>query len=259
LTPGGSLNLTGTPSITSGNPDLDPIRANTVDFSAEWYFAPGSLISVGLFYKDIKTYVQNQSQQMSFRQTGLPLSLIGASGVDPDNTPITVTRPLNTPGGPLKGFEINYQQGFTFLPGFLRHTGALVNYTYVDSQITYILAAGGTTKQDLIGLSKNAYNATLYYDDETINARISAAYRDQYIAPGGLPANNPLQDYEGVDKSLVFDVSASYQLTEKFKITLEGLNIFDRFNRLFIDSDRNSDFVYSHLGAQWNLGLQYKF
>jgi TonB-dependent receptor len=257
LTPGGSLNLNGTPSITSGNPDLEPIRATTADLGAEWYFAPGALLGFGVFYKDIETYVQNQSQQMTFRQTGLPLSLLGESKLDPDQTYFTVTRPVNTPGGPLKGFEINYQQNFTFLPGPLRHTGALVNFTYVDSQIDYFLAAGGVTTNDLVGLSKKAYNATLFYEDEKFSARISAAYRDKSIV--ALPANNPLQDLEGYDKNLTFDLAASYQINENFKLSLEGLNIFDRFNRQFIDSDRDSTFVYTHTGRQWNLGLQYKF
>ena len=257
LTPGGSLNLNGTPSITSGNPDLDPIRATTVDLGAEWYFAPGGILGVGLFYKDIETYVQNQSQQMTFRQTGLPLSLLGASQLDPDNSLFTVTRPVNTPGGPLKGLEVNYQQAFTFLPGLLRHTGALLNYTYVDSQIDYFLANGQITTNDLVGLSKNAYNATLYYEDAKFSARISASYRDKSIV--ALPANNPLQDLEGYDENLTFDMAASYQINENFKLSLEGLNIFDRFNRQFIDSDRDSTFVYTHTGRQWSLGLQYKF
>jgi len=257
LSPGGSLNLTGTPSITSGNPDLDPIRATTFDLGGEWYFSQGSVLSLGFFYKDIATYVQNQSQQMSFRQTGLPLSLLGTSQLDPDNTLFTVTRPVNTPGGPLKGFEINYQQAFTFLPGLLRHTGALVNYTYVDSTIDYFLADGSVTTNDLVGLSKNAYNATIYYEDDKFSARLSASYRDKSIV--ALPANNPYQDVEGYDANLTFDMAASYQINDKFKLSLEGLNIFDRFNRQFIDSDRDSTFVYTHTGRQFNLGLQYRF
>jgi len=71
--------------------------------------------------------------------------------------------------------------------------------------------------------------------------------------------NNPLQDLEGVDKSLVFDLSASYQLNERVKLTFEGLNIFDRFYRQFIDSDRDSTFVYSHTGPQYYLGVQFRF
>jgi len=132
-----------------------------------------------------------------------------------------------------------------------------VNYTYVDSQIDYFLAAGGVTTNDLVGLSKNAYNATLYYEDAKFSARVSASYRDKSIV--ALPANNPLQDVEGYDENLTFDMAASYQINDRLKLSLEGLNIFDRFNRQYIDSDRDSTFVYTHTGRQFNLGLQYRF
>jgi TonB-dependent receptor len=196
---------------------------------------------------------------MTFNQTGLPLELIANSGLDPAVTLFTVNQARNTPGGPLKGIEVNYQQAFTFLPGPLKNLGALFNYTHVQSKITYFLAAStdNTTKRDLLGLSRDAFNATLYYEDKKASARISGAYRGPYII--ALPANNPLQDLEGVDKSLVFDVSASYQLTDRIKLTLEGLNIFDRFSRQYIDSDRNSTFVYSHTGPQYYFGVQYRF
>lgn len=259
LNPGAAVTISGTPSINGGNPQLAPIRADTYDASLEWYFAKNSLLSVAVFYKDIKSYIQNQASQLTFNQTGLPASLIANSGLDPNVTLFTVNQARNTPGGPLKGVEFNFQRAFTFLPGPLANTGALFNYTYVDSKITYFLAAStaNTTERDLLGLSKNAFNATLYYEDRKLSTRISAAYRGPYII--ALPANNPLQDLEGVDKSLVFDLSASYQLTDGLKITFEGLNIFDRFSRQFIDSDRDSTFVYAHTGAQFFLGAQVRF
>lgn len=259
LTPGGGINLGGTPGVSSGNPFLEPILATTYDLSAEWYFAPSSLLAVGVFYKDIETYIQNQSQQMSFRQTGLPLALLIGTNLDPDNTPFTVSRPVNTPGGPLKGVELNYQQAFTFLPGWLSNFGALFNYTYVDSEITYYLAqsASTTTRNDLLGLSKNAYNATIYWENTRLSARLSASYRDKFLE--ALPANNPLQDVEGTDEMLTFDASASYNLNDHFKLTFEALNIFDEFKRQYIDSDRDSTFVYGHTGRQMSFGVQYRF
>jgi iron complex outermembrane recepter protein len=259
LSPGGAVNLTGTPGVSSGNPFLEPILAKTYDLSAEWYFAPGSLLALGLFYKDIETYIQNQSQQMSFRQTGLPLELLNGTNLDPDNTTFTVSRPVNTPGGPLKGIELNYQQAFTFLPGWLSSFGALLNYTYVDSKITYFLAqnASTTTRDDLLGLSKNAYNATIYWENAKLSARVSAAYRDKFLE--ALPANNPLQDVEGTDEMLTFDAAASYNVSDHFKLTFEALNLFDEFKRQYIDSDRDSTFVYGHTGRQLSLGAQYRF
>jgi TonB-dependent receptor len=258
LTPGGAVNLGGTPSVSSGNPRLEPILATTYDLSLEWYFAESSLLGVGLFYKDIGSYIQNQSQQMSFRQTGLPLELLIGTNLDPDNTPFTVSRPVNTPGGPLKGIEVNYQQAFTFLPGWLSHFGTQLNYTYVDSEITYYLAqsAANTTTNDLLGLSKNAYNATVYWENEHFSARISGAYRDKFLE--ALPANNPLQDVEGTDEMTTFDASVSYIVNHQFKLTLEALNLFDEYKRQYIDSDRNSTFVYGHTGRTVSLGVQFR-
>jgi iron complex outermembrane receptor protein len=258
LSPGANVVISGTPSVNSGNPNLKPIRANTFDIAAEWYFARDSLLSAAFFYKDIKSYIQNQALQQTFVETGLPLELLANSGLDPNVTVFTVNQARNTPGGPLKGYELNYQQAFRFLPGFLTNTGALVNYTHVKSKITYFLAANAnnTTKRDLLGLSRDAFNGTLYYEDKKLSARISGSYRGPYII--ALPANNPLQDLEGVDKSLIFDMSIAYQLNDKVKLTLEGLNIFDRPYRQYIDSDRDSTFVYSHTGAQFYFGVNFK-
>lgn len=259
LSPGANVVISGTPSINSGNPTLEPIRATTYDAAIEWYFAPNSLLSAAYFRKDIKSYIQNQALQQTFAQTGLPLSLLANSGLDPNVSVFTVNQARNTPGGPLEGFEINYQHAFTFLPGFLGNLGVLANYTHVKSTITYYLAASAanTTERDLLGLSRDAFNGTLYYEDSKLSARISGSYRGPYII--ALPANNPLQDLEGVDKSLIFDASVSYQLTDKLKLTFEGLNLFDRRYRQYIDSDRDSTFVYSHTGAQFYLGAQFRF
>jgi outer membrane receptor protein involved in Fe transport len=40
----------------SGNPDLDPYRATNYNASWEWYFADASLISVGAFLIDVKSF-----------------------------------------------------------------------------------------------------------------------------------------------------------------------------------------------------------
>ena len=37
----------------------------------------------------------------------------------------------DAPGGELSGYELSYQQDFTFLPGFLKNFGAQINYTNI--------------------------------------------------------------------------------------------------------------------------------
>ena len=150
------------------NPFLDPIRANTFDVAVEWYFRPGSLLSAAFFYKDIKSFIQNVNSQIPFNQLGLPNALLENSNTLPDEL-FTVSQPFNTPGGKLKGIELNAQIPFTFLDGFFSNFGVLANYTHVTSKIDYILASVNgvptvTTTADLVGLSPNTASGTLYYD-----------------------------------------------------------------------------------------------
>jgi TonB-dependent receptor len=270
VTPGGSINLVGTLSVTSGNPQLEPIRANTYDLAAEWYFDKGSLLSLALFYKDIKTFIQTVIDNKPFSASGLPVDLLAGTNISPDAI-FQFNQPINSPGGPLKGFEINYQQQFNFLPAPFNHLGTLLNYTYVESEIQYVTSAAGTTApvtNDLTGLSGKAFNATLYYEDNNFSVRASAAYRDRYLTrvpasnggvPGaGLPLAN-IQDAEGTNETLNVDMSASYNVNEHFTLTLEGLNLTDEFNDQFIDTKTNRVVVYNHTGRQFYLGGRYKF
>jgi iron complex outermembrane receptor protein len=258
VTPGGSLSTVGVFSVSSGNPNLDPIRATTYDLSAEWYFAPDALLSVGLFYKDIESYIQTSRTSMPFNQSGLPLDLLNGLGVSPTDV-FLFSQPVNTKGGPLKGIEISYQQPFSFLPGPFDNLGAIFNVTLVDSKINYISARSSTgfVENDLVGLSKTAYNATLYYEDERFSARVSAAYRDRYLT--AVPSGTSTNDVDGVREIVTVDASASWALTDQIKLTFEGLNLTDAFNEQYTDSRRDSIGVYSHTGRQYNFGVRYTF
>jgi len=258
LTPGGSLSTVGVFSVSSGNPNLDPIRATTYDLSAEWYFAKDALLSVGLFYKDIDSYIQTSRISQPFNASGLPVALLDGLGVSPSDT-FLFSQPVNTEGGPLKGIEVSYQQPFSFLPGVLRNTGAIFNVTVVDSKIDYISARSptGFVQNDLVGLSKNAFNATLYYEDERFSARVSGAYRDKYLT--GVPSGTSTNDVDGVRETFTVDASASIALNKRLKLTFEGLNLTDAFNDQYTDSRRDSVYVYSHTGRQYNFGLRYSF
>ena len=258
VTPGGSLSTVGVFSVSSGNPYLDPIRATTYDLSAEWYFAPEALLSVGLFYKDIDSYIQTSRTSRPFNESGLPLELLNGLGVSPSDV-FLFSQPVNTEGGPLKGIEVSYQQPFSFLPGPFDNLGAIFNVTLVDSKISYISSRSptGFVENDLIGLSKTAYNATLYYEDDRFSARVSAAYRDRYLT--AVPSGTSTNDIDGVRDIVTVDASASYALNDRIKLTFEGLNLTDAFNEQYTDSRRDSIYVYSHTGRQYNFGVRYSF
>ncbi|WP_303759549.1 TonB-dependent receptor [Sphingobium yanoikuyae] len=241
------------------NPFLDPIRANTFDVAVEWYFRPGSLLSAAFFYKDIKSFIQNVNSQIPFNQLGLPNALLENSNTSPDEL-FTVSQPFNTPGGKLKGIELNAQIPFTFLDGFFSNFGVLANYTHVTSKIDYILASVNgvptvTTTADLVGLSPNTASGTLYYEDDKFSIRTTGNFRDKFIR--GIPAS-PGSDLQGNAKTFYMDASASYNVTDRLKIIVEAQNLTDEQNRLYIDSQRQDTLFETRIGRTFTFGVTYR-
>jgi iron complex outermembrane recepter protein len=262
LSPGASVVATGTRSVSFGNPDLDPIEASTIDVSLEWYPKRDTLVSIAYFHKDISSFIQTVQTQVPFSQLvtqfGLPLSLLNGTTTVPSDI-FNFSQPVNTPGGPLNGVEVNVQSQLPlkFLPTWLNHFGILANYTHVASKITYNLPGGLTTVADLTGLSKNAANGTLYYDNGKFSLRGSVAYRSGFLT--AIPAPNAGSDIGATHPITTVDAAMSYSVNAHLKLKLEGLNLTDVFTDQYEDSVRNSSYNYVHSGRQIDFGFQYKF
>ena len=254
LTPSAGVTAT-TRTGNVNNPFLDPIRANTYDAALEWYFKPGSLLSVAYFHKDLQTYIQRVTEQVPFTSLGLPNSLLDNTPAQPSDI-FTVGRFSNTEGGPLDGVEFNAQAQLDFLRGPFSNLGVLANYTYVKSEITYFLTTATSTQNDLIGLSRHSASGTLYYEDDRFSVRTTASYRGKYVR--GIPAS-PGSDLQGNDATVYVDASASYALTDNIKLIIEGQNLTDEQNRLFIDSKREDTLFETRVGRTFNIGMTARF
>ncbi len=274
LNPGLSLSIAGNnKTVAAGNPFLEPFEADTYDLSFEWYFAEESLLSLAVFYKDIGSFVQTIRATGNFSDN--PFGLPDSSAIAQCDTSIATfdpsdptqvadclagwgfNLPTNTPGGDLQGVEISYQQPFSFLPGFWSDFGVLLNFTYVDSEVKYLDTAGALAAEEtLTGLSKNSANATLYYDNGTVSARVSAAYRDEYLTT--VPGRNA-NDVEGTAETLNIDFASSWAITDALDLSFEALNLTDEFEDQWVDSVGNRSSYYHHTGRQFFLGARFKF
>lgn len=261
LSPGGNVSVQGingsNRSFSTGNPYLDPTTSNNLDLSFEWYPQRGAIYSVGLFQKDIGTFVQTIRTSAPYDTLGLPDDLIAGTGAKPTDI-FEVTRPVNTNGGRLRGIELNVQQPLTFLPGFLSHLGVLANYTHVSSNIEYLTSStpgAPTVRSTLVGLSKNAANGTLYYETKRFTIRGSVAYRSGYLTQ--VPGRNG-NFVEGTNGTVNVDAQATLNLNDHVKLTLEGLNLTDEFNDQYVDVT-NRVWVYMHTGRQFYLGFRYTY
>ncbi|GBL05304.1 TonB-dependent receptor [Glaciecola sp. KUL10] len=141
------------------NPKLDPLESNNLDLSLEWYFAPTSLLSAALFYKDMTNFTEtetvlsylqdirnNDGQVLTeedlilpenesaadFGLTGcLPLRAtadFGWNASDPNRftddlrdlcNQYSVSKIVNGKGAEITGLELGYVQSFDFLGGYI--------------------------------------------------------------------------------------------------------------------------------------------
>jgi TonB-dependent receptor len=264
LTPGINIGTGSTKTVSSGNPFLQPYRAKTYDLSVEWYFQPQALLSAAFFYKDISTFVQSYTSPLSTFDAnpfGLPdsaaVAACGTTAGCAPNLPVwQFSTSINTPGGPLKGFELNYQQPFTFLPAPFDKFGFLGNYTHVTSEVTYLTSTGAVAAVgQLTNLSKNAYNATLYYENDKFTARGSAAYRSNYLTQ--IPGRNG-SDVEGTKATMNVDASATYNWSKNLSFTFEAVNLTNEIQDQYYDSSKLVSF-YHETGREFFLGFRYTY
>lgn len=202
----GTINRAGVAS--SGNPNLKPIRSNNYDASLEWYFAPGSYVSGGVFYRDINGYIQNYVTNVT----------IGGQ-------PFQLNSPQSAGSGHLDGAEVAYQQFFDFLPGVWSGLGVQVNYTYIEGSTRSPQFIGGpVVSSPLQNVSKNNYNAVLMYEKYGWSARLAYNYRSRFIDGFNQPTvagvNDEIKPANQVDFSLGYDVN-SY-----LTVVLNATNIF---------------------------------
>lgn len=153
----------------------------------------------------------------------------------------------NGPGYKRSIWEFQAKTAFTFLPWFLKYTGADVNYSRLASAAT-------TGQQDPLtgdimppaGESRDFWNASLWYDDGDLNIRVAYQKRSERFScitpcsangngsnsnnyPGEqwtsvrLPYNPGVPRY--IDGTTFIDAKISYNINRNFQIYLEGRNL----------------------------------
>jgi len=198
-------------SITEGNPNVAPYLANQFDASLEWYFNKESLLSLAMFYKDVKNFIVSTSTTATYNVTQLQ-----GGAVQP--TTFSVLQPNNGAATTMKGVELGYQQPFRFLPGWLNGFGALANYTYIDAGKLKVTDTGNPLP--LPGVSRNSYNVGLYYETPVYGARLLYNYRSGYVS-------DPLSFFG--DGAFVkgygqLDFSANYNFNPSLSATFQIVN-----------------------------------
>jgi len=173
---------TGTvpPSIIVGNTALTPEHANNYDLLYERYLTPLGLVQAGFFYKQLSSPVvqtlTNGDDTFCANQ--------GFPPPNPQTTPPTPgcfkSTPSNGGSAYVTGFEIAFQQHFTYLPGLLSGLGVSANYSYATSQISGV-SPFRSDKPALLRQAPNTWNVSPTYDRGRVSMRVGMAYNGPNI------------------------------------------------------------------------------
>jgi iron complex outermembrane recepter protein len=223
---GSDLNKTG----GGGNPNLKPVQSTNFDGNLEWYFMPRGLLSVGAFSMDLKDYVAfgTENRQLFSELTNQLETYL-------------VSVPVNS-NGSVTGLELVYEQPIGESFGFN------ANYTYSDGKTSHTWADGSN---NLVGTSKDTYNAGIYFENQMFSARLNYSYRTSFLI--GLSGANPYyQDDFGT-----VSLALNYKPTDWINVSLDALNLNNPDLTYFQSATAPTAFYNN--GRQYYLNLRFKF
>lgn len=270
LTPGGSVDSFNY-KVSYGNPYLNPYRATNYDAAVEWYFAPQSLLSAAVFYKDVVSFTRSTVTQGTFASTGLPTSILSGgspAAQNPEAQVWTITSIGNASGAKLYGLELSAQAPFRFLPGLLKNFGVIGNVTLTRSTVPYDVSGPGTAVNSngsitlpsysvtstFFGLSKTTWNATLYYEKGPFQSRVSYSYRGPYNDQNSATGNV----FEGYGAYASLDAALRYSITKQLEVSVDATNLLDRYTYHWTDYTAQRNYESQHTGRTIVFGARYK-
>ena len=221
--------------IEQGNPDLDPYEASNFDLLLDWYPGNRSIVSVGVFYKDIDNYITD-------------FTSFGTGELDG----FEITRPVNGTTATILGFEANVQQSLEVLSSTL--SGFLVgaNLTLLNTEFELLERAG--EEFDLPQAVDKAANLYLGYEGQRFSGRLSYSYRGEYLDEIG---NSSIFDVY-VAESNQLDLVLGYRITDAYELRFEASNLADDPLELYQGTPGNV-FQFEEYGRTYSLGLIGRF
>ena len=161
-------------SLTVNNPALLPQTAGNWDATLDYYFEPVGNLSAGWFHKTIHDFIVDGVVAGTI-PTGNDNGYSGEYGG------FTLLRSTNAGTAFVQGWEFNYQQQFTFLPGVLKGLGLLVNYTVIQTHGDFGGSQGLTTGQ-VAGFVPRTANLHVTWRHRGWSARVLTSYTSGYIS-----------------------------------------------------------------------------
>jgi len=242
-----------------GNPELEPWLANAYDLSYEKYFGGSKgYVGAAYFYKDLKTYIYEQTVAFDFSQLPVPPGAV-LPPVLPSSPIGNFTQPANGTGGVVKGWELSASIPLDLLWEPLQGFG--IQASYSDTRSSIQPRGPAFPDEPLPGLSKYVTNLTVYYERFGFSARVAQRHRSDFLGE--------VQGFGGDRERIFFNAETvtDVQLGYSFQNgALKNLGLLLQVNNLENEpftssydglSDRPRQ--YWGYGRTYLLGVNYRF
>lgn len=225
--------------VTLPNPGLKPEYSDNFSAELEYYMPKVGKLAVSVFRNNI-TDVQYLSADLSAEQVG----------VDPAQYPAGYfyRTTLNGERLTVHGFELEYRQSLTFLPGVFKNLGVFATYsrTYFDNEVY----AGE--------ISPSAATGGMWFDYRRLSLSAKGTWTDDTFDAAG--ASGEIR--RRMDRMYV-DVEASFDLRykrSKFRqrFFISGRNILDEPTSVY-SNEPGRLYSKSTRGVTWTAGIKGTF
>ena len=198
-------------AVEQGNPELAPLRAMNVDLTAEYYRGPGSLVSVGAFYKRVRNpiYVFETTERDVFgRDVAFEVPEVDGFE-DRFFEEIQFSQLRNADAGSIAGLELSVLQLFDFLPRPFDGLGITSNLALMTSDVS----VPGREDDDVpfFGQSDVVLNVAPYYEAGPLALRAALNYQGAYL---DAVSDDAFEDVYGDSRTTV-DLYAGYRLFDR--------------------------------------------
>jgi len=228
-----------------GNPALDPYEADNFDLSIEYYPTKLSVLSAGVFYKEISNPIFGANYDIDDVPGSVDLSLL------PDTVEEVFTY-VNGENATVKGIELNYVQQLDFIGDFWEGFLVSANVTIAESEASVPDEEDPLLTRDVPMLKQNdlIWNASIGYDRGPWDLRISANFRDDYLDElFGANIDRYTSDHLSVE------ASAKYDVNDNLQVFVEGKNLTDEPEYYYFGSENRLS-QYDEYGARYVIGAR---
>jgi TonB-dependent receptor len=196
-------------TVSAGNPNLKPFTSDNFEVAVQKYFEPVGMFEVSVFLKEIENYT---------RAFASPIGSGTDNGFDGQYAGYTLTTSRNIGRARIRGFEIRYEQQFSFLPGFWGGFGTYANFSYTQAQGDF----GGTfTKSTLENQRPRAANGGLSYIGHGLQARLLANWEGRFFRTVSATG---LTDVTA-DPRFIVDFKGQYRINKRYELYLDVQNL----------------------------------